>query len=809
MNRAERGLLEHADMTTRPRPALPTTSLRTLRLAALSMAIPIVAAASGACTSGASEDASIDSANLSSGGPPAASNVIRVVRATYGGNEGAIDGNVTRKVATDCDGQPSCTYAIDALKLFPPAPACAPFLDIGGCDPAGTCADPFCSYLAKAREKGVMPAPTGCTTGLCPAAGVNRLEAASYIVRAKWPAGFTSSQSPYFSDVPSTSPFFRYVQKLKEAKITSGCTAQTFCGDERVTRGQMAVFLMRALYDEANDGAPRFAASGKPFFDDVPPGHPFFRFVQQLASLGITSGCDARRFCPDDGITKGQAATLAMRTFFPDEVAKGRPFGGRPLRFDVEYTCTDGKTYSASVPEEASGRSVTFSCPVVAPPQPCVEDAATTAFRTCLGRNGSGPTCMLPSGSHLVCSKIPIERTDIRTITGAQPGLAPSILVRGAAAASFLVRADAPIHDVTIERLVFDGNRYGRDLFGQDLGLNCLPANAPFYDLDFGDAAARVTAQWLEFINAPGTALVVGGTGSTIQFSRFGQGAPGMAPERTATRSTALWLFGQGSSARYNAISYAGTAAITIAGDDASVIGNWLRGNRYEISDGSGGGQLTLYPSSRNAYVAGNVIDGLGWQPAASQTLPTGCTAPPEVQENGGIEAYGTGHGFYNNRIVNHPSSAIGFGGIAPGGQLVFSSDNPRDPSDAEERPRYIEDNAYGIDFLGRRSLASFVDSDGPCTGGCLVRGVRFDGLLLRRQRAYGVRLESVVDDGAFVGFVNGGCISDNHPNVLDANDASEHLTSKAPPPASWRGRPCPAVGALVPSASRDPRWAW
>jgi hypothetical protein len=48
-------------------------------------------------------------------------------------------------------------------------------------------------------------------------------------------------------DVPTTHPFFRFVEALARAGITSGCAPGAFCPDDPVTRGQMAVFLATAL----------------------------------------------------------------------------------------------------------------------------------------------------------------------------------------------------------------------------------------------------------------------------------------------------------------------------------------------------------------------------------------------------------------------------------------------------------------------------------------------------------------------------------------------------------------------------------
>jgi hypothetical protein len=53
--------------------------------------------------------------------------------------------------------------------------------------------------------------------------------------------------SATFSDVPTTHPFFRFVEALSRSGITAGCGGGNFCPDDPITRGQMAVFLAAAL----------------------------------------------------------------------------------------------------------------------------------------------------------------------------------------------------------------------------------------------------------------------------------------------------------------------------------------------------------------------------------------------------------------------------------------------------------------------------------------------------------------------------------------------------------------------------------
>jgi hypothetical protein len=51
-----------------------------------------------------------------------------------------------------------------------------------------------------------------------------------------------------FGDVPTSHPFFQFVEALKASGITGGCGNGTnFCPDSPLTRGQMAVFLAKAL----------------------------------------------------------------------------------------------------------------------------------------------------------------------------------------------------------------------------------------------------------------------------------------------------------------------------------------------------------------------------------------------------------------------------------------------------------------------------------------------------------------------------------------------------------------------------------
>jgi hypothetical protein len=66
--------------------------------------------------------------------------------------------------------------------------------------------------------------------------------------------GYRLSVSPApaqatFNDVPTDHPFFQFVEALQASGITAGCNANPplYCPDAPLTRGQMAVFLAKAL----------------------------------------------------------------------------------------------------------------------------------------------------------------------------------------------------------------------------------------------------------------------------------------------------------------------------------------------------------------------------------------------------------------------------------------------------------------------------------------------------------------------------------------------------------------------------------
>jgi hypothetical protein len=60
-------------------------------------------------------------------------------------------------------------------------------------------------------------------------------------------------------------------------------------------------------------------------FNDVPLGHPFFRFIEALAASGITVGCGSGNYCPEAPLTRGQMAVFLAKALGLHSVPPGPP----------------------------------------------------------------------------------------------------------------------------------------------------------------------------------------------------------------------------------------------------------------------------------------------------------------------------------------------------------------------------------------------------------------------------------------------------------------------------------------------------
>ena len=177
--------------------------------------------------------------------------------------------------------------------------------------------DPYFDYVSLMSTNGIT---AGCSTTpalYCPGTPVTRAQMSVFIVAAINRAlgtSLTYTQTPYFQDVPSTSTYFPFVQRIKDLGITAGCstTPALFCPDESISEGQMAVFMIVGWMLENN--LSTFTYTTTPYFTDVQPGDSYFKFVQKMRDLGIWTGCSQTLYCESSAVTRDQMAPMIMRS---------------------------------------------------------------------------------------------------------------------------------------------------------------------------------------------------------------------------------------------------------------------------------------------------------------------------------------------------------------------------------------------------------------------------------------------------------------------------------------------------------------
>ena len=174
------------------------------------------------------------------------------------------------------------------------------------------------SYWAWSWIEGLYGAgiTSGClTTPLryCPDNSITRAEMAVFLLKSIHGSSYTPpavGPSTGFIDVPSSYWAAAWIKQLAAEGITSGCGANVYCPDAVVTRAQMAIFLLKSEHGSAYSPAD---ATG--VFTDVPVGYWADKWIEQLASEGITSGCGSGIYCPDADVTRAQMAVFLMKTF--------------------------------------------------------------------------------------------------------------------------------------------------------------------------------------------------------------------------------------------------------------------------------------------------------------------------------------------------------------------------------------------------------------------------------------------------------------------------------------------------------------
>jgi streptogramin lyase len=183
-------------------------------------------------------------------------------------------------------------------------------LHVGESFPDVPTSSPFYGFIENLFHHGVTG---GCVGGdYCPTTSVTRAQMAVFLMKSK--LGATETPPPaagtVFADVPANNPFAPWIEQLAGFQITGGCGGGNYCPNNPVTRAQMAVFLLKAEH-----GTAYTPPNCTGIFPDVTCPSQFANWIEQLSAEGITGGCGGDDYCPGNPNTRGQMAVFLVKTF--------------------------------------------------------------------------------------------------------------------------------------------------------------------------------------------------------------------------------------------------------------------------------------------------------------------------------------------------------------------------------------------------------------------------------------------------------------------------------------------------------------
>jgi hypothetical protein len=159
---------------------------------------------------------------------------------------------------------------------------------------------------------------TGCGSSpliYCPEITVTRAEMAVFMLRARHGSGYAPpAASHYFADMPVTGREWMepWIDQYYREGMTTGCGGGNYCPDSNVTRAEMAVFVLRALYG-GSYGPP---ASSSVFADVPVAGKEWMEpWIIQFYNEGITTGCGGDNYCPENNVTRAEMAVFIGRAY--------------------------------------------------------------------------------------------------------------------------------------------------------------------------------------------------------------------------------------------------------------------------------------------------------------------------------------------------------------------------------------------------------------------------------------------------------------------------------------------------------------
>jgi hypothetical protein len=218
-----------------------------------------------------------------------------------------------------------------------------------------------------------VPSSTSTSTTAPSSTSTATVAASSTVAGAtSTPQATTTVCTVNFPDNQPGDTFYEFIQCLACRGIVTGFPDGMFHAERNITRGQISKMVSNA--------AGFFEDPGDQVYNDVPPGSPYYAYINRLTNRGIMSGypCPERPsgddcnpdnpviFLPNANATRGQLAKIVSNAIGFSEAVSGQ--------------------YYADVPEEGQGsqfyewimrltnRGVMSGYPCGGPGEPCDEE---------------------------------------------------------------------------------------------------------------------------------------------------------------------------------------------------------------------------------------------------------------------------------------------------------------------------------------------------------------------------------------------------------------------------------------------------
>ncbi len=170
-------------------------------------------------------------------------------------------------------------------------------------------------YIEAAAAEGVVQGYADGSYG--PTSWVTRDQMAVYISRAL--AGGDANVpdptvDPGFTDVPDTHWAYKYIAYATEQDVVRGFPGGDYQPDLPVDRGQMAVYIGRALAG-GDTFFETYTPPGGPSFPDVASDFWAYKYIEYIANADVAQGYLDGNYHPEVVVTRDQMAVYVSRAF--------------------------------------------------------------------------------------------------------------------------------------------------------------------------------------------------------------------------------------------------------------------------------------------------------------------------------------------------------------------------------------------------------------------------------------------------------------------------------------------------------------